>query len=169
MLLRRVASFLPLLFLAMLCMGCGISRNTPNNVVQKDSTAIHYIDSVIVRDTTIYVELPKESSSNVVLQSQLSYLTTSLAESTAYIDSVGFLCHSLINRVNRPIAVKVPVKERFVSQAVSSTSGTVITRTVTVEKQLNWWQRFKMTMFWVLLTAFITQIIIIILITIKKH
>lgn len=64
----------------------------------KDSVRVEYRDIVreIMRDTTIYVEMPVEKVVEVVVDS--SHLETSISASDAWIDTMGLLHHRLENR-----------------------------------------------------------------------
>ena len=97
-------------------------------------------DSLIVRDTTVYVKLPPEVKEVVVYPRDTSELETSLAESTAYVDSLG-LHHSLRNK-NRDWGVTVPKVTRIVTTA----QGTAQIRTVTkeVERKFTLWEKARL-------------------------
>lgn len=148
--------------------GCGVFRCHPEQVIVRDSTIIAYKDSTIIRDSLVYVTIPQENSSNTLPSTQKSYLSTSLAESTAWIDSIGLLNHTLNNKQNKKLEILIPVKERFVAQAVSTRKEELQKQTVFVEKKLNWWQKFRLKSFWWLLAILVLENIIIIFALNKK-
>lgn len=150
------------LFLVAILQSCGIFKRIPDKINVRDSTSIQYKDSTVIKDSIVYVPVPVENVVNVTMPNQTSYLTTSLAESTAYTDSLGFLHHNLKNRSNEKIPVIVFNKEFYhTAKATASKSETII-RTVQVEKKLNWWQRFRLKSFWWLLAVLLIENVILI-------
>ena len=100
-------------------------------------------DSLIVRDTTIYVKLPPEVKEVVVWPKDTSDLETSLAESRAYVDSLG-LHHSLRNK-NRDWGVTIPKVTRIVATAKEETQIRTITKEV--ERDFTWWEKMRLVAF----------------------
>lgn len=141
---------------------CGLFRRIPDEITHRDSVVVSYKDSTVIRDSVVYVTIPKEEIVNIVLPGQSSYLHTSLAESTAYTDSLGFLHHDLKNRSDQKIPVIVFNTEKYhTAQALTSKSENIV-KTVKVEKELNWWQKFRLKSFWGLLALLIIENAIII-------
>ena len=141
---------------------CGLFKRIPVEINHRDSVSVTYKDSTIIRDSVVYVKIPKEEIINVVLPNQKSTLSTSLAESTAFTDSLGFLHHSLKNKSNEKIPVIVQNLEKYhTAQAVKSKSDNII-RTIQVEKRLNWWQKFRLKSFWWLLGLLILENVLLI-------
>ena len=101
-------------------------------------------DSLIVRDTTIYVKLPPEVKEVVVWPKDTSDLETSLAESRAYVDSLG-LHHSLKNK-DRDWGVSVPQVTRIVATAQESAQIRTIEKEV--ERDFTWWEKVRLKGFW---------------------
>lgn len=100
-------------------------------------------DSLVVRDTTIYVKLPPEVKEVVVYPKDTSNLETSLAESTAYVDSLG-LHHSLRNK-DRHWGVSVPKVTRIVTTAQESAQIRTITKEV--ERKFTLWEKVRLRAF----------------------
>ena len=100
-------------------------------------------DSLIVRDTTIYVKLPPEVKEVVVWPKDTSDLETSLAESRAYVDSLG-LHHSLKNK-DRDWGVSVPQVTRIVATAQESAQFRTITKEV--ERRPTLWEKIRLVAF----------------------
>lgn len=71
-----------------------------------------YIEKEILKDTIVYLEVPKEKLVTVV-KDTISILENKYSESTAFIDSSGFLNHSLITNYQN-IPFKVTYKDRFI-------------------------------------------------------
>lgn len=100
-------------------------------------------DSLIVRDTTIYVKLPPEVKEVVAYPKDTSNLETSLAESTAYVDSLG-LHHTLRNK-DRHWGVTVPKVTRIVTTAQESAQIRTVTKKV--ERKLTLWEKVRLRAF----------------------
>ncbi|MBQ9711507.1 MAG: hypothetical protein IJV54_04405 [Bacteroidales bacterium] len=100
-------------------------------------------DSLIVRDTTVYVKLPPEVKEVVVYPKDTSELETSLAESTAYVDSLG-LHHSLKNK-DRDWGVTIPKVTRIVATAQESAQIRTIEKEV--KRDFTWWEKVRLWAF----------------------
>ena len=158
-----------LLFPLALCFtSCGLFKRIPVETHVRDSVSITYKDSTIIKDTLVYVTVPVEQYVNITLPGQTSTLQTSLAESTAFTDSLGLLHHTLKNRSDQKIPVIVQnIEKHFEAQAYTDKSKELI-RTVQVEKKLNWWQKFRLKGFWWLLAILIIENGIIIFVLYRK-
>lgn len=145
-----MSSLLNLLLCLLLFVSCG-----PSNVVtesQRDSVTIHVVDSVILRDTVIMVEVPQESDKAQISYTDTSYLQTSLAESWAYFND-GQLHHSLRNKSEMLLPVKVQYIDRARIEKSEQITWKHMVETVEVEKELSKWQNFIMALGYGLLTA----------------
>lgn len=128
---------------------------------QRDSVAVRYIDSLRVkdslriRDSLFLVPVPVEGSQNIFPSFMPSHLETSLAESDAYVDSLG-LHHSLRNK-DTSIGVHVPVTEHVVHEEHStqkdSTHTKYVIKKVEIEKPLSKWKTAQIGAFWYLCGA----------------
>ena len=160
--MMRTLKALPFLLIFLAAQSCCLFRRIPDEVHHRDSVVITYKDSTAIKDSVVYITIPKEEIVNVTLPNQVSHLHTSLAESTASTDSLGFLHHTLKNRSSEKIPVIVFNKE-FYHKAESMASKSDLTvKTVLVEKKLNWWQRFRLKSFWWLLLILLIENAIII-------
>lgn len=99
-------------------------------------------DSLVLRDSVVFVELPKESQA-VETFSDSSHLETSLATSDAIVRD-GLLKHTLKNKLKR-YEVPIQVPERYIISEASASYNRVIREVVEVEKELTWWQKFRMS------------------------
>jgi len=132
-----------LLLALMVCVACG-----PTKVVtefQRDSVIVHVRDSVFVRDTIVKAEIPAESGANVLPDTDTSFLSTSLAESRAFIEN-GRLRHTLRNRSEKLLPVKVQYIDRVRSEKTDAVSWHQVVQTIEVEKELSKWQQFVMNL-----------------------
>ena len=137
--MNRIAILLSLLLISVTVCSCGVHRHVPVENSQKDSVIIHIKDSVIFRDSIIFVEVPKESTSAIVASSDSSHLETAVATSDAWIRD-GRLHHTLRNKEQlQPVEVKIPVKIH--SEQESRLQLGVRTFIREVEKELTWWQK----------------------------
>jgi hypothetical protein len=96
--------------------------------------------------------MPAESGANTLQSSDTSYLQTNLAESRAFIEN-GRLRHTLRNKSEAIIPIKVSIPERIRTEERGLTRYERIVETIEVEKELSRWQNFIMSMGYVLLIA----------------
>ena len=138
-----VALYLGLLLIVILN-GCS------PKVITKTETVIEYRDREI-HDTTTF-EIPVEVE-KIVTRDTASHLENTYAKSDAVV-SQGFLSHSL---ESIPQIVKVPY-EVHVTDTLYKESE-VITETEYVEKELTWWQQFRLDAFWWLVAILLASAI----------
>ena len=98
--------------------GCGATKHVPVT----DKTDIILRDSVIFRDSTrvidsiIYVQIPREKVMDIIRQIDTSNLETSVAKSTAYIDTTSLMIiHSLENK-DTVLQEKIIYKDRYITE-----------------------------------------------------
>lgn len=140
-----------ILIATLILAGCCVTKPT---LPQKDSTVVHVrdsvniIDRVVTRDSVVYIELPVESSQNILPTFVPSHLETSLAKSDAYVDSLG-LHHTLKNK-STSLPATVPVTEHTVVTDQTHQADSVATHTVykEVERESTSWERFRLKAFW---------------------
>ena len=139
-----------ILLLALMVCACG-----PTKVVtefQRDSVIVRVRDSVFVRDTIVKAEIPAESGANVLPDTDTSFLSTSLAESRAFVEN-GRLHHTLRNKSEMLLPVKVQYVDRVRSEQKDSIVSKKIVETIEVEKELSRWQNFMMSLGYAVLIA----------------
>ena len=93
------------------CCSCGAPKVAMTTDVQKDSVSVVIKESVIYRDTTIYVEVPVEVIKEVLPDADTSHLETSLAVSDAWLAN-GKLNHTLMHKSDARIEQTIPVPEK---------------------------------------------------------
>ena len=134
--------------------------------VQKDSVSVVIKESVIYRDTTIYVEVPVEVIREVLPDTDTSHLETSLAISEAWFNA-GMLNHTLVHKdVSIEKKVEMPEKHTQKDSVTVAIKDVVKEVPVEVEKPLNAWQSFRMSLGTIALIAFALWAVIKIL---KKY
>lgn len=131
---------LSLLSMPTIC-SCGICKP---EVVYRDSVRVEYRERVVHDTATFFIEKEVEK---VVTRDTSSHLENAYARSDASV-SGGFLSHSLesIPQVIR-VPYEVPVHDTLI---VEKHAEETIRE---VEKELTWWQRFRMGAFPWLLSA----------------
>ena len=149
--LRKIGRALPLAILlvgicALLVTSCGTAGKIQSN------TETEYRDSVRIvehtKDSLIYVPIPLEKNQAIVTLGDTSKLETSVAKSTAYLNERGQICHTLENKSDRTLPAIVPVHSKEIFHGVTSSKKEALTRIVYKEKELTWWQRFRLKAFW---------------------
>ena len=121
-------------------------------------TKIEYRDSTAWRDTTLYVPIPLEKDQAIVHVGDTSKLETSVAESLAWVDSTGFMHHTLENkRTSLQAIAKIP--EHFLYTGVTTTTKETLTKIEYKDKPLNWWQKFRLNAFWWLLAGLLAALV----------
>lgn len=119
---------------------------------QRDSLVVHVRDSVVYRDSVIYVPVPEGGDKAKLPDTDVSFLQTSVAESEAYVKD-GVLHHSLRNRSEAIIPIKVSIPERIHSEERGLTRYLKEVQRIEVEKELSRWQRFLQSVGWSALIA----------------
>lgn len=152
---------LKILLVAVVLAGCCVTKPKPgpDTISVRDSVVVHVkdsvniVDCVVVRDSVVYVELPKEQSQNVLPKEMSSHLETSLAVSDAFVDTLGLLHHSLENK-DESLPVHVPVTEHTTTTEQTSQKDSVSVHedshdhTEYVEREFTGWEKFRLDAFW---------------------
>ena len=135
-----------LIFVTVIAVSSCCAPKYIERVEYRDSIVIQ-IKERIVRDTVPF-EVPVEVEKVVLPDTDTSRLENTFAISEAYVDTCGFLHHSL---ETKPQSIDVPVE----IPVADTTSTQVHTEYITVEKpvpaELTWWQQFRLKGFWYLL------------------
>lgn len=125
--------------------GCLLAGSCKSTRLPTDSSkvveTVRYIEKEVLRDTTVYITLPAEIKYRET-RDTLSELETSIAKSTAMV-SGGVLTHLLENKNDYRPEVEIIYKDRVVFR-----DTTIYKEQKTpypVEKELSWWQNFRMT------------------------
>lgn len=130
----------------LICFSCGAPKVAMTTDVQKDSVSVVIKESVIYKDTVIYVEVPVEVIREVLPDTDTSHLETSLAISEAWFNA-GMLNHTLVHKdASIEKKVEMPEKHTQKDSVIVSIREVVKEVPVEVEKPLNAWQSFRMTL-----------------------
>lgn len=125
---------------------------------QKDSTVIHIKDSIRFRDSLVLVPVPAGADKAKLQDTDTSFLKTSVAESEAFVKD-GVLHHSLRNRSEAVIPIRITIPERIRTEEKGLTRYLKQMERVEVEKELSRWQRFLQGLGWTALIALALWII----------
>lgn len=129
-----------LAIVAIIIVSCGPAAHLQE---QKDSVSVIIKESVIYRDSIVYVEVPAETNKAILPDTDTSRLETSIAESEAWI-AEGKLSHTLRNKSDMRIPKIVTMPVYLKSRETEHLTRNVTTKEVEVEKELNKWQIFRM-------------------------
>ena len=129
--------------LLLIMAGCGAPKVLPVEVSQKDSVIVVVTESVIMRDSLIYVPMPVEVVKEIVADTDTSHLETSLAISDAWVAN-GLLNHTLEHKIKKlEQEISIPEKVEETEKVIYKEKERV--EYVEVEKELTKWQSFRMT------------------------
>lgn len=126
---------------ALLATACGVCKHTPPVTQQTDSVRVE-IHEHVVHDTARF-EVPIIIENNVT-RDTASHLENKFAVSDAVV-SDGLLYHSL---KTKPQTISVPVDVAVTDTLYIEKEAQIRTEIVEVEKELTWWQKFRLGAFW---------------------
>ena len=141
----------------LLMAGCHSARSrvcaeAPVVLTNSDSVTVEVRETVVVDTVTVAVTIPAESRFREV-HDTVSFLTTSYAESRAWINADGSLGHSLSNRAaSIPAEVLVPVRTTSTNRVARGVREipVQVPCPYEVERNPSWWERFRLGAFWYL-------------------
>lgn len=125
---------------------------------QKDSTVINIKDSIRFRDSLVLVPVPQGADKAKLADTDTSFLQTSVAESEAFVKD-GVLHHSLRNRSEAVIPIRITIPERIRTEERGLTRYLKQVERIEVEKELSRWQRFLQGLGWTALIEVVLWII----------
>lgn len=107
-----------------------------SSYAEKDSVRTEYVNRYIetVRDTTIYIPVPVERIVERGIPVDSSHMETSIAESDAWIDSLGRLNHSLSNK-DTVLSAPAQIKDTQRADTVRVTEYKYRDRTETIRER----------------------------------
>lgn len=131
----------------LLLTSCGVCKHEPK-IEYRDSIRVEYRDRII-HDTATF-EIPVIIEKNVTRDTS-SHLENPYAKSDAVV-SDGFLWHSL---ESIPQTIEVPVEVPVHDTTYIEKASETVYVTEYKEKELTWWQAFRIDAFWWLILALI--------------
>ena len=136
-----------------------VSCATPYEAVEVfDTEVTHIKDSIRFRDSLVLVPVPEGTDKAKLPDTDTSFLKTSMAESEAFVKD-GILHHSLRNRSEAVIPIRITIPERIRTEEKGLTRYLKQVERVEVEKELSRWQRFLQGLGWTALIAVVLWII----------
>ena len=123
-----------------------------------DTELVHIKDSIRFRDSLVLVPVPEGTDKAKLQDTDTSFLKTSVAESEAFVKD-GVLHHSLRNRSEAVIPIRITIPERIRTEEKGLTRYLKQVERVEVEKELSRWQRFLQGLGWTALIAVVLWII----------
>lgn len=123
-----------------------------------DTELVHIKDSIRFRDSLVLVPVPEGTDKAKLPDTDTSFLKTSVAESEAFVKD-GVLHHSLRNRSEAVIPIRITIPERIRTEEKGLTRYLKQVERVEVEKELSRWQRFLQGLGWAALIAVVLWII----------
>ena len=119
-----------------------VSCATPYETVEVfDTEVIHIKDSIRFRDSLVLVPVPEGADKAKLQDTDTSFLQTSMAESEAFVKD-GVLHHSLRNRSEAVIPIRITIPERIRTEEKGLTRYLKQVERIEVKKELSRWQRF---------------------------
>lgn len=117
------------------------------NTEYRDSVRVEVHERLL--HDTVTVEVPVEIEKIIIPDTDTSRLENTFAKSEAYVDSRGFLHHSL---ESKPQTIEVPVEIPVADTTTTHTSSAIEQKEETkveyVEKKLSWSQKTSIYGFW---------------------
>lgn len=130
-----------------------VSCATPYEAVEVfDTEVAHIRDSIRYRDSLVLVPVPQGEDKAKLPDTDTSFLQTSVAESEAFVKD-GVLHHSLRNRSEAVIPIRITIPERLHSEEKGLTRYLKQVERIEVVKELSRWQRFLQSLGWAVLIA----------------
>lgn len=129
--------FITLILASCTLISCASLRNA--DIIQSDSTRVEILETVVYRDSIIYVSIPAESDKAVLPPDDSSHLETSVAKSDAYVRN-GKLTHTLQNKHEAITPVEIKIPEARVQKAEVLYRDRVVEKLI--EKTLTPWESF---------------------------
>lgn len=128
----------------LLLSSCGAYNRLPLET-QKDSISVVVKESIIFRDSIVYVEVPAEKDMAILADTDTSRLETSIAKSEAWVTN-GRLNHTLSNKPDVRLAKVVTIPVYLRSEESKTLAQKVFVKEVEVEKDLSAWQSFRIVL-----------------------
>lgn len=159
--MKKYVFVIGLIFIALMT-GCCRKTAAPPSVSHsniQDSIRETIVERIMYVHDSVKIEVPVEKIVNVLPDTDTSELETSMATSTAYIDTFGFLHHTLNNKqqtLTAPVDLAIPVSDTTHEEFHSSEKSDTVY--VNVPAQLTGGQKFLMNTGWVTIIAVIALI-----------
>lgn len=149
------------LILFLLLVGCAASRKTSTKeveiIVERDSVYITHIDTVsIVKRDTMYRDRIIQSHDKTMTMERTSFLENEYCTSSARVDTMGILTHTLDTRDSAMLPRRIESRTRYVADTSYNkrenkhNKSSEKVQTVEVNRT-TWWQKTQIIALWALL------------------
>ena len=165
--MKRLSCLVFGLILLTASVGCSRKTVAPPSVSvheQNDSIREKIVERIITIHDSVPVFIPVERFVNVLPDSDTSKLETSMAVSTAFIDSNGFLHHSLDNKdqtIYAPVDISVSATDTTHEEYHSQKDADTIY--VSVPAQLTGGQKFLIKAGWLSVAAIVALLVYVVI------
>lgn len=147
----------------LILIGCASQKTPPSleKVIEyRDSVRTEYIERTVFVPDTVFVEIPLQVAERETRDS-VSTLENDYAWSVARITTDGILFHSLYTKPQlRPVTFDKPIMT--ITSNNNHTADKSESKTATkieyVEKDLSYWQRFRLDAFWWMALAIVVMV-----------
>ena len=138
---------------------CGATRKMPaNETWRQDSIRVEVRTETVYIPDTVYIEIPAQAVERTTRDST-SHLENDYATSEARINADGTLYHDLKTKPQKKAVETLKPVERNDSTIYRYKDRTVVeTVEVEVERELSWWQQFRLRYFYVLAAALVAAL-----------
>lgn len=150
--------FVALVALVCLCMSvvscCPSRKAGATTIVERDSVYINHYDTLrIVERDTMWLERIVQSHDRVMTKADTSYLENAYCESTASVDTLGILTHTLDTKERAMLPVRYVERERIVRDTIMQYRDVVRENTIVKEvRKVKWYDK---ALRWVCLALFV--------------
>lgn len=153
----RKAFFIVVLSLVVAVACCPCRKAGATTIVERDSVYINHYDTLrIVERDTMWLERIEQSHDRVMTKADTSYLENAYCESTASVDTLGILTHTLDTKERAMLPVHYVERERIVRDTIIQYRDVVRENTIVKEvRKVKWYDK---TLRWVCLALFVVVI-----------
>ena len=143
-----------IVLLALICTSCAATKQVSHDY-QRDS--VNVITQITYKDSIVFHHIEQEADKAIVADTDTSRLSTTYAESEAYVKS-GKLHHTLRNRSGAVVPIKIQIPVKYVNETKINASN--VREVIEVEKKLNKWQQFIQAFGYISLGALVGWILL---------
>lgn len=145
-----------LFLIGLLLVSCHSSKTAmppPVTLEQSENVRYERIVETYTDTVQVFIQVPQQSFEVVTLDS-ISHLETDYAESDAWINPDGTLGHRIKSKPpDKPIDVPVTKTNTTENEVREVIKEVPVPDPYPVEKELTWWQKFRLNSFWFLVIS----------------
>ena len=150
----RKAFFIVVISLVVAVACCPCRKAGATTIVESDSVYITHYDTLrIVERDTMWLERIDQSHDRVMTKADTSYLENAYCESTASVDTLGILTHTLDTKDRAMLPVRYVERERIVCDTIMQYRDVARENTIVKEvRKVKWYDKILR---WVCLALFV--------------